>query len=155
VKIRADEHVSPEIVQAINKLAIGSDHTLDSVFTAGHRGLDDVPWVTKFAREGGKVILSADTDFHKKPHQIAAVHELGLMVVELPSRWANSRCRLQASHILYWWEAIEQAIGSGNPSDFLRVPWGFPEKPALTRLRVNYAEARKKIRKAQRRHRAG
>jgi PIN like domain len=101
VKIRADEHVSPEIVLAINKLALGSDCSLDSVYTAGQRGIDDVPWVTRFARDGGKVILSADTDFHKKPHQIAAVHELGLMVVQLPSRWANARRRMQASHILY------------------------------------------------------
>jgi hypothetical protein len=152
VKIRADEHVSPEIVEAIGKLALSTDCSLDSVFIAGQRGLDDVPWVTSFARDGGNAILSADTDFHKKPHQVTAVHELGLMVIQLPSRWANSRRRLQASHILYWWEAIEQAVRSGNPRDFWRVPWGFPEKLELQRLRaMNYDEARKKIRKADRR----
>jgi hypothetical protein len=151
VKIRADEHVSPEIVEAINKLALGSNHSLDSVFSAGQRGAADVPWVTRFARDGGNVILSADTDFHKKPHQIAAVHDLGLMVIELPTRWANSRCRIQAAHILYWWGCIEETIESARPRDFLRVPWGFPEKQELQRRTVNYEQARKKVRKASRR----
>jgi hypothetical protein len=155
VKIRADEHVSPEIVQAIIKLALSPNHSLDSVFDAGQRGIDDVPWVTKFARDGGKVILSADTDFHKKPHQIAAVHELGLMVVQLPARWANSRCRLQASHILYWWECIEKTVQSAKPREFFSIPWGFPEKQELARLKVDYEQARKKVRKASRRHNAG
>ena len=138
-------------MQAIIKLAVGSDCSLDSVFAAGQRGLADVPWVTKFARDGGQVILSADTDFHKKPHQIAAVHELGLIVVQLPARWANSRRRLQAAHILYWWECIEQAVKLAKPRDFLRVPWGFPERPELTRFKVNYDQARKKVRKSERR----
>lgn len=154
MRIRADEHVSPEIVRAVKTLAHPS-FELDSIYDAGHRGDNDVPWITKFARDGGKIILSADADFHKKPHQIAAVGDLGLIVIHLPSRWANAKCRLQAAHILYWWDCIEQTLRSSKPRDFWRVPWGFPENLSLSPLKVNYDAARRKVRKANRPSRSG
>ena len=43
----------------------------------------------QFANEGGKAILTADTDFFRKPNQIVAIDQTGLKVVHLPSKWVQ------------------------------------------------------------------
>jgi PIN domain-containing protein len=81
LKIRADEHVSPEVVSAIRQSALSERFTLDSIIEIGAKGAQDQHWITVFGKEGGKAILSADTDFLKRPHQVISVHEAGLAII--------------------------------------------------------------------------
>jgi len=150
VKIRADEHVSPEIVAAVNKMAITTGFQLTSVIDAGQRGSTDVHWVTQFGKEGGKAIISADTDFFRRPHQVMAVHDAGLMIIHMPHKWANAPRHLQAAHMLAWWKRIEIAVKNGHPKQCWRPEWNISEDGELRPVKVDYEEHRKKLKKATR-----
>ncbi len=158
MRIRADEHVSPEIVRIICELALNLDFELSSVFNVGHDGSPDEYWVTEFAKDGGDAILtadtdffSADTDFFRKPNQLVAIDRTGLRVIHLHSRWANARARLQAAHILMWWPRIEAKLREARPREVWLVQWNINETGELKRKKVDYSAAHKKLRKAKRR----
>ena len=85
MRIRADEHIAPAIVKAIEKLAISSGFEITSVLRTGFKGASDVHWITAFAEDGGDAILTADTDFFKQPPQIQAVERTGVRVIHLPA----------------------------------------------------------------------
>ena len=150
MRIRADEHVSPPIVRWIRELGLSAGWQLTSVREEGHDGDPDITWVTKFARDGGEAILSADKDFLKRPQQIVAICDTGLRVIHMPPRWANSIRSIQAAHILFWWHKIEATLVSSKPRQFWRVPWGFADSP-LTLQKVDYEDPRRRLKKAQRR----
>lgn len=115
------------------------------------RGADDVHWITRFAREGGHAIISADTDFLKVPQQVAAVFDTGLKVIHLPSKWSNAACHLQAAHLLLWWRRIEARIGSMQPRQCFRPPWNINETGDLIQVSINFQAASRKVRQAARR----
>ena len=152
MKVRADEHVSIQIVRALRNMAVSDKCELSHVSESGDRGAQDEHWITKFAKyEDGYAILSADTDFFKKPHQVVAVDRTGLRVIHLPHNWANARCALQAAHILMWWGRIEALLASCNPRECWRVPWNISEVGDLKKQRVDYADQARKHKKALRR----
>ena len=150
MRIRADEHVSERIVDAIINMALGENFELSSVVRCGDRSKSDVHWIKSFANEGGKAILSGDTDFFLRPHQVMAVCQCGLMVVHMPARWSNAKCHLQAAHLLMWWGRIEAALANGRPPQCFRPAWNISERGAVERVRIDYESARKKLRKAAR-----
>lgn len=151
MKVRADEHVSPKIVQIVHDIALTLPFDLTSVFKAGHQGTEDQYWVTAFAEEGGTAIISADKDFFKKPHQVVAIDNTGLMVVYLPPKWANAPGYLQTAHILMWWPRIERKLGEAKPREFWATKWNIREDGDLERKKVDYGAFRKKLKKSQRR----
>jgi PIN like domain len=151
MKVRGDEHVSLEIVRAIREMALSPGWQIDSVYDSGDRGATDEHWITKFAREGGNAILTADTDFFKAPAQVVAVEQTGMKIIHFPSKWANAGCHLQAAHALLWWRRIEAKIASMRPRECYPPPWNINESGELMRVQIDYAEALKKQRKAARR----
>jgi predicted nuclease of predicted toxin-antitoxin system len=148
LKIRADEHVSREIVRAVREMALTPALELTHVIDIGDRGSSDVHWITKFAREGGQAILSADTDFVKRPHQVMAVKETGVRVIHLPSRWANARCDLQAAHILLWWRRIELQLQRMAPRECYRPSWNISEEGVLQKVNIDFQDAEREAARA-------
>jgi len=151
MKIRADEHVSSEIVGAAREIALSVGWELTHVVDEGDGGAADEHWITRFAKQGGDAILTADTDFLKLPNQVVAIFNTGVKVIHLPHRWANAGRHLQASHILLWWRRIEATIESMKARECYRPPWNIDESGKLQRVQIDYAEAHKKQKKADRR----
>ena len=151
MRIRADEHVSREIVRMVCELALSPSFEFSSIFDVGHDGSPDQYWATEFAKDGGDAILTADTDFFRKPNQVVAIDRTGLKVIHLPSRWANARAHLQAAHILMWWPRIEIKLREANPREVWMVQWNINEDGELKRKKVDYGAAHKKVRKTRRR----
>ena len=143
MKIRADEHVSVEVVRSVRAAAVSADVELDSVVEADQRGEDDEHWITQFGKSGGTAIVTADSDFVRRAHQVMAVHDVGLIVVHLPPKWANAQLHLQVAHLLIWWRRIEHAVRSANPLDCWRPEWNINENGALRKVAINYEDARK------------
>ena len=135
----------------ICELALSPDFEFSSIFHVGHDGSPDEYWATEFAKGGGDAILTADTDFFRKPNQVVAIDQTGLKVIHLPSRWANARAHLQAAHILMWWLRIEVKLQEANPREVWMVQWNINEAGELKRKKVDYGAAHKKLRKAERR----
>ena len=103
-----------------------------------------------FGKEGGKAILSADTDFLKRPHQVMAVHDAGLAIIHLPSKWANAPLHLQIAHLLIWWKRIEATLEAAKPRECWRPEWNIRSEGELRKIKVDYEEARRKLKKANR-----
>ena len=128
MKICADEHVSPKIVKVVRDIALSPNCEICHISDAGNCGASDVSWITEFAQDNGKAILPADSDFHKRPHQVVAVWESDLIVIHLRPKWANSQRHVQAACILYLWKAIENILTKSPSGRCWRVPFWFPKK---------------------------
>lgn len=150
--VRADEHVSPSIVDAIQRIALSPGWEISSTLRVGDRGKSDVHWITKFASEGGDAILSADRDFLTLEPQVNAVFDTGLRVIHLPSKWGSATRYLQAAHILQWWKRIEKSISSMKPRECYSPKWNIVETGELKKITIDFQKAqkkRKKLRKQQ------
>lgn len=153
MKVRADEHVSQEIVRIVCDLVLTPPFDLSTVYGAGHGGTEDHHWITEFAKEDGKAILSADKDFFTKPSQVVAIDQTGLRVIYLPPKWANAAAHLQAAFILTWWPRIEETIKAAKPREIWTLRWNISEDGELLRKKIDYGHFRKKLRKANRKSR--
>lgn len=152
MKIRADEHVSPQIVKAIQDIAISPDWQITSIFNVEDQGSSDVYWITAFASDGGNAILTADKDFIKREPQINAVFDTGLKVIYLPPKWANAKKDLQAAHILQWWKRIETALETMNPQECRKVPWNIKESGELKKVTLDFAKAQRQKKRTRNQH---
>ena len=148
MKIRADEHIAPAIVDAINAIALGYEFELTSVLKVGFKGASDVHWMTAFAEEGGHAILSADTDFLKEPPQVVAIDRTGLKVIHLPSGWANATLAMQAGHLLSWWRRIENQLQAMKPRECFSPPYNLSEDGTLKKIPLDFQKMHKKAKKA-------
>lgn len=138
--MRADEHVSPKIIQVLRIISLGSGWELTGVREFHGARTADQTWVPRFAAEGGHAIITADANMLKRPHLIAAVQQPGVSGLILPSAWAQARRHIQASSLIYYWPQIEAAFGNAQPGEFWRLPAAL-HGGVLERLDINYAAA--------------
>lgn len=129
-------------------MALTRGFEFSHVYDAGQGGQADEHWITAFAKDGGKAIITADSDFHKRPPQVVAVFNTGMRVIHLPSKWGNARGYLQAAHILLWWGRIEKCVTAMNDRECYRPPWNMIETGKLAKVDVDFQEAHRKLRHA-------
>jgi PIN like domain len=139
-----------EIVNAIKRIAKPVRFDVSSVYETDDRGSADAHWIRKFAQEGGKIIMSADADFFRKPHQVIAVQDNGMILIHLPPKWANAKLHLQAAHILAWRGRLESKFESAKPRECWRPDWNISEDGEMKRVSIDFECARKKLKKANR-----
>lgn len=140
MRIRADEHVSPKIVRALNELALSPGWELSHVRDHHGARTADETWVPRFAAEGGKAIITADANMLKRPHQMLAIQQSHVVGLILPHTWATARRHMQASALLYFWPEIEASFSEASPGEFWRLPKALHKGP-LEKLKINYAQA--------------
>lgn len=152
MKIRADEHIAPGIVTSVRDMGLtDSTWEFSSVRLAGQSGQSDQHWITEFANLGGEAILSADTDFFRKPPQIQAVFNTGIRVIHLPPKWGQSSGDLQAAFILLWWRRIEKTLTAMNARECYRPPWNIKTDGELKRVPIDFQNAQKKLKRSKKR----
>jgi hypothetical protein len=100
---------------------------------ADYQRNNDVPWLKRFADDGGRVVISGDTSMKNVPHERMALVQLGLVVIFFESRWSNwpffSKCAL----LLHWWPVIARTIRKAKPG-FWHVPCNWVENGRLRRV---------------------
>lgn len=89
---------------------------------------EDEFWAAAFARFGGAIVISADKNIAKRPHQIMAFKDNGLVCFFFESKWAQMDTAFKAAHIVYWWPRIQSRIESSKRGDCWWVP--MPIAPA-------------------------
>lgn len=149
MRIRADEHVPRKIVPLVSDLILSNGWELTHVRDVGDGGTSDEHWITKFGREGGNAILTADQNIinvNKKPHETLAICQAGVVGIFLHHGWANSPAHMQVAHLLFWWERIEELIRAASPRTCWRVPFSFG-KDTIKQLNVDFGKARQKAKK--------
>ena len=140
MKIRADEHVAPKILRALENLVLRDDWELSHVRDFhGARTLDET-WIPRFASEGGRVLLSGDASMLRRPHELKAILESRVVVVVMAPPWQNSKRHQQAASLIWHWPAIEAALLTASDGDCWRVPFAFGSS-TIEKVSVNYAKA--------------
>jgi hypothetical protein len=140
VKIRADEHVAPKIVQALRIIALSTGWELTGVREFHAARTMDETWLPRFAAEGGRAIITADAHMLRRPHQIAAIQQSGVCGVILPPVWAQAKRNIQAASLIYFWPEIEATLTDAQSGEFWRLPPTL-YSGNLEKLSVNYAAA--------------
>lgn len=108
---------------------------------------DDEFWATAFRRFGGEVVLSGDKNIAKKPHQIIAFKDNGLICFFVDRRWGNTDGAFKVAHMIYWWPKIQMRLKSSKPRDCWWVPMGIrPDEFRKVELPADVEAAAKRAR---------
>jgi hypothetical protein len=89
LKIRADEHISPKLVRAVQSIALSAGWELSHVRDHNSARTADETWMPRFVAEGGQVIISADRKILARPNQLLAIADGNLIGVFLSAKWAE------------------------------------------------------------------
>lgn len=88
----------------------------------------DVPWLDRFARAGGKAVISGDVGMRRKPHERLALYDHGFVVIFFEKQWAGLTFFRKSSLLLHWWEEITTKLTTAQPGTFWVVPSSWPPK---------------------------
>ena len=144
MKIRADEHVSPRILRALELLVLRDDWELSTVREVHAARTHDETWIPRFASEGGRALLSGDGKMLKRPHELKAIRESGLVVVIMASPWQSARRHEQAATLIWHWPELSILLEGANSGDCFRVPFAFG-KSRIEKLEIKYDKAIKSL----------
>ena len=65
-----------------------------------------MPWLRRFAQDGGKVIISGDRNMKYVPQERMALVELGFVVIFFENQWSNWKFFRKCALLLHWWPVI-------------------------------------------------
>lgn len=147
MKIAFDEHVSPAMVRAFQAFAnerqlkkITGDFEVRSAKEYApipgdpdYLRKNDVPWLKRFAADGGKVVISGNTNMRWVPHERLALIELGFVVIFFENQWSNWKFFRQCALLLHWWPVVARRIKKAKPG-FWHIPCHWKENGTLRKV---------------------
>jgi hypothetical protein len=68
-----------------------------------YRPKDDVPWLKRFAEDGGKVVISGDVRMKNRPHERLALIEHGFIVIFFEAQWSDWKFWRKCALLIHWW----------------------------------------------------
>lgn len=83
---------------------------------------EDEFWAVAFRRFGGAIVISGDKNIAKRPHQIAAFRENGLISFFMLHRWASQDLTFKAGHTIAWWPRIQAHLSLCKAGEAYWVP---------------------------------
>jgi hypothetical protein len=156
IKVAIDVSIPPRVVRLL-QTGFG-DQGFEFVylpqFAAGNS--PDEFWAVAFKRFGGQIVLSGDKNIAKKPHQVIAFKENGLICFFCDRRWAAADLTFKAAHLVYWWPRIQARISESKPRDCWWVPMAIKDQDFRKVEIPDHVEAKAaKERAKQALHRSG
>lgn len=97
----------------------------DADFRLVNGKVPDDPWIVRFAKDGGKAIISGDRKMLLRPHEKLALLQTELVVVFMPALWAHWPLCSKVSLLIHWWEKIAVCAKTSS-SGFYAVPKSWP-----------------------------
>jgi hypothetical protein len=97
---------------------------------------NDVPWLKRFAADGGKVVISGDTKMKNMPHERLALIDLKLIVIFFESQWSEWKFFTKCALLLLWWPVIADKIKRVKKPDaaFWHIPCNWKENGKLRKV---------------------
>jgi len=124
-----------------------------------YRPKNDVPWLKRFADDGGKVVISGDVRMRGRPHERLALIEHGFLVIFFETQWSEWKFWRKCALLIHWWPVITAKIKKSGKASFYHVPcnwvedgklrWVSNKDPKLLKIeqRARSAKRRKKVAK--------
>lgn len=148
MKVAFDEHVPPALVRVLQALAnerqfrnltggLEVEKARDyapSPSDCDYLKGNDVPWIRRFSRAGGKVIISGDAEMMRQPHERLALIEEKMIVIFFQSKWSQWRFYRKCAFIFCWWPRIIEVVKNADDATFWRVPSSFAEDAKIAPL---------------------
>jgi hypothetical protein len=82
----------------------------------------DQNWIRRFAKAGGKVIISGDARMRSNLHEQAALMQAGMITFFFEYKWNESNFYVKCAMLFNWWPRIIEVAGQSSPGDFWEVP---------------------------------
>lgn len=127
MKIALDEHIGAAIVEALLALS-GEDKMLRAELVSARKysgsikATSDVPWVERFKRDGGNVIVSGDARMRSKLHEQKALSDAGFIVFFPARAWNNLKVYNKTAMLIRWWPFILEKARSSAKGRFYEIP---------------------------------
>jgi len=102
---------------------------------------NDVPWLKRFAADGGRIVISGNTRMKKVPHERLALIEGNFVVVFFENRWSGWNFCRKCAFLLHWWPEIARTVKRAKPRSFFHIPSTWEDGAKLRR--VSNADQRK------------
>ncbi len=83
---------------------------------------NDVPWLARFASDGGQVIISGDTDMIEVPHELEALRRGAFTVFFFERKWNRWGFYEKTSLLLFHWPVILAKLKAAKRPRFWCVP---------------------------------
>lgn len=126
MKIALDEHIAPTVADAIIALLEDGRHGSIEVVRAKDYveapASSDTPWLRKFAKDGGSIVITGDKRMRTRPHEAEALSELGLITFFAPTSWNHMPFMIRASYLLLWWESIIESAKDAKRGTCWQLP---------------------------------
>lgn len=138
MKIALDENVPPHVAKALKALA--GERVLARVQIVSARkyalpkAASDVPWLQKFAKSGGKVVVSGDAKMRGRLHEQKALSDAGFIVFFMARSWNQMSSHEKVAMLIRWWPIIVAKALSAKPGQFFELPnsWTAAEMKEVT-----------------------
>ena len=149
MKIAFDEHVPKQVAEALSVLAGGKDKLGLSIHSARDYATpdadSDVPWLQRFAHDGGTVIVSGDVKMRGKLHEQRALSEAGFVVFFMSPAWNRMNMFSKSAMMIQWWPAIVEKLKTARPGQFFQLPhqWTGNEMKEVTPPRRPRSKSKK------------
>lgn len=103
---------------------------------------NDAPWIQRFAKAGGKVVISGNTKMRSVPHERLALVREGMVVIFFENAWNNWDFFAKCSLLLHWWPTIIKKLKTAKPGSFWRIPGTWPPKGKCNLLEISNKDLR-------------
>lgn len=92
----------------------------------------DVPWIRRFAKSGGRFIISGDINMMREPHERLALIEEGMVVFFFGNQWSQWNFFRKCALLLIWFPIIVEKMKRGRgKGKFWRIPTSWNEGGTL------------------------
>ncbi len=91
----------------------------------------DVPWLGRFAKDGGRVVISGDMNMMDSPHEQLALQRAGFIVIFFERKWSEWDFFRKSSLLLHYWRHIAKTVKRSSPGTIYRVPGHWREDGEL------------------------
>lgn len=125
MKIAFDENL-PLIMVSIFRSLAKDEHLPVTIVSArryrpkSERG--DQNWIRRFAKAGGKVIISGDARMRANLHEQTALMQSGMITFFFESKWNECNFYVKSAMLFNWWPRIVEVAGKSNPGDLWEIP---------------------------------
>ena len=82
----------------------------------------DVPWIERFAKADGRIIISGNTDIINVPHERLALINAGMITIFFEAKWNQRGFFEKCAHLMLWWPIIARKVKRAKRGSFWKVP---------------------------------
>lgn len=143
MKIAFDENVPPQMVRVFKTLGqekrfhrsgvifVGARDYTPTIGDPDYEKNSDVPWLTRFAGDGGKVVVSGNVKMLEQPHELEALRRHRYIVFLFERKWNGWNFHRKTALLLFNWPLVLAKLKRAGPGEFWCIPNHFKDDAEL------------------------